>query len=91
MIVPYFQLSPEFQPKPPLPPPLHQESAAVTSKMEQLQSELSQLRTKKQELERNIANCDNQALQMRFEQSLAEVAAEVQSKEAEVVELSIMD
>ena len=64
---------------------------AVSSKMEQLQSELAQLRTKKQELERNIANCDNQALQMRFEQSLAEVAAEVQSKEAEVVELSIMN
>ena len=78
---------PTFQPKSSSP---IQESA-VASKMEQLQSELAQLKTKKQELERNIANCDNQALQMRFEQSLAEVAAEVQSKEAEVVELSIMN
>ena len=78
---------PTFQPK--TSSPIHE--PAVASKMEQLQSELAQLKTKKQELERNIANCDNQALQMRFEQSLAEVAAEVQSKEAEVVELSIMN
>ena len=76
-----------FQPKTSSPI----QEPAVACKMEQLQSELAQLRTKKQELERNIANCDNQALQMRFEQSLAEVAAEVQSKEAEVVELSIMN
>ncbi len=69
------------QPPPPPPSSLPQSTSA---RSEALKTEMAQLTTKKQELERNIANCDNQALLMRFQQSLADVVAEIMAKEAEL-------
>jgi transcription initiation factor TFIID subunit 7 len=67
-----------------------QQPSALAMKMEALQEELSQLKTKKQELERNIAKCDNQLLLRRFEQSLSEMADEVRAKEEEIDGLAII-
>ena len=64
-------------------------AGAVGVRLDSLRTEISQLRVRKQELERNIANCDNQALLQRFKLSLAEVEAELMQKAEEEENLSM--
>lgn len=62
---------------------------AVAIKLDSLRNQLRELQTKKTELERNMAACDNQMLLLRFKQSLSEVESEIAQKEAEVEDLSM--
>jgi len=58
--------------------------------LERLKSEVTSLRIRKEELEKNVANCDNPALRQRFQQSLAEVEMELGQKEEEMESLSML-
>ena len=58
-------------------------------RLDGLRKEIAQLKTKKNELERNIATCDNQALLARFRQSLSEVENELRLKEADIENLEM--
>jgi TATA-binding protein-associated factor Taf7 len=62
---------------------------AVGARLDAINNVIGQLKTKKKELERNIAHCDNQALLRRFQEALYEVNNELKRKEAEVEDLSM--
>ncbi len=62
---------------------------AVGAKLESLLKDIEELKVRKQELQKNIANCDNQALLERFRQSLAEVEVELGQKADEADSLSM--
>ena len=64
-------------------------TGAVALKLDSLRKEIAQLQVRKQELERNIANCDNQALLQRFKLSLEEVEMELGQKAEEEENLSM--
>ena len=59
-------------------------SSTTASKQDALLQEISDLKVKKEELEKNIENCDNFALQQRFKDSLADVVIMLQQKTAEL-------
>ena len=64
-------------------------TGAVAVKLDSLRRELAQLGVRKQELERNIATCDNPALLQRFKLSLAEVEVELAQKAEEQENLAM--
>ena len=55
----------------------------VAAKMEKVKAEIAELRKQKSELENNIANCDNLALQQRFRASLSQLEQELRMREDE--------
>jgi len=65
-------------------------SSSTSQHLAKLQSEIASLRTRKEELQANVANCDNPALRQRFQLSLAEVEMEMGQKEEEVENLSML-
>ena len=71
------------------PQPSTSGQSVVALKLESLRKETDQLKTKKSELENNIANCDNLALQQRFQETLMEVEKELRQKENEMEDLSM--
>ena len=62
---------------------------AVAAKLESLSKEVNELKMKKQEMERNSANCINPVLLGKFQESVAVLEAEIASKEAEIEGLSM--
>ncbi len=52
-------------------------AGAVANKLESIRAKMAKLRVAKQELEKNIINCPNLALQQRFKNSLEEVERKV--------------
>lgn len=87
MFLPPPSRMPEPDHAPPPPPPAQ---SAVSIKLETLNAEIAQLNTRKAELERNIATCDNQGLKIRLEDSLQVILAEISQKETEADGLSML-
>lgn len=63
--------------------PPQPQTDAVARKVEQLRSDIAELKTRKRELESNLQNCEFEVLQRTFQQSLQEVLNELQQKEME--------
>ncbi len=64
-------------------PPEPKGNDAVAVKMAKVNSEIAELKKRKQEIQNNIASCPNPALQQRFKETLQKVEDELRHREME--------